>query len=212
MLRTPMLRALACMLALASCPLRPAAADTSDADSNATNQRGPFSAGLYIGELYHAVYVAIYYRPWSIDLSPSFLVAANFNYRFYKWPSLPLQFEGEFNVGRRFDGADQVDISVVPVLRWTDLPWNKHLYTNVRVGALGISYTTGISAWEIHNSDVGHGSRFLHLLVSEVTFAASETAPGEFFIGVHHRSGAYGVFEGVYGGSSYVGVGYRRFW
>jgi hypothetical protein len=82
----------------------------------------------------------------------------------------------------------------------------------VRVGALGVSYTTGISAWEIHNSDVGHGSRFLHLLVTEVTFARSRTAPGEAFIRVHHRSGIYGLYDGVYGGSSYLAVGYRHFW
>lgn len=202
---------LGCALAVTTLLLLPlgAAADTADPEES---QRGPLSIGAYAGELYHAEFIAIFYRPWSIDLSPSFLAAVNFDYRLHRWQSLPLQLEGEVNIGKRFDGADQFDFSLLPVLRWTSLPWNDRLYTNVRVGALGVSYVTGISAWELRNSDVKHGSRWQHLLVPEVTFAKSATAPGEAFIRVHHRSGIYGLFNGVYGGSSYLSVGYRRFW
>jgi hypothetical protein len=96
-----------------------------------------------------------------------------------------IQLEGEFNVAKRF-------------------------YTNVRLG-LGLSYVTGISSWELQSSDNKTGSRLLIFVVPEVTLASSEHSRGEAFIRVHHRSGAYGLVNGVYGGSNYLCVGFRIF-
>jgi hypothetical protein len=181
--------------------------DTADAPA-----RGAMSTGVYVGELYKSEFISLFYRPQAIDLTPSYLVAVNANYRLYRWSSLPLQFEGEFDVAKRFAGADQVEFDLAPFVRWTAFPWNDTLYTNFRLGGLGLSYATSISAWERQNSGNNTGSRLQHFLVPELTFSAGPQSRSEAFIRVHHRSGVFGLFHGVYGGSNYLSVGYRVFW
>jgi len=80
------------------------------------------------------------------------------------------------------------------------------------VSVMGSSYATGVSSWERQNSGNDKGSNFLQFGSLELTFAADEHSPGEFFVRVHHRSGVYGLINGVTGGSSYLSVGYRVFW
>ncbi|MGO9935087.1 MAG: hypothetical protein ACLPV8_25190 [Steroidobacteraceae bacterium] len=175
-------------------------------------ERGPFSTAIFVGELFKTGLPNFVVTPWNTDLSPSYLVAVDFDYRVYKFPTIPLQFEAEFDVGKRFRGANQWDIATAPVARWMYFPWNKWLYTNFRLGMFGFSYATGISAWEQENSGNNKGARLLQFLVGEVTFAAGENSRSEAFIGVHHRSGDYGLFDGVSGASNYLGCGFRVFW
>lgn len=189
-----------------------AAAQQSDAsDSPPTAERGPLSVGLYAGELYKSEYISILYRPKDIQLSPSYLVAANVDYLIYKSVDVPIQFEGELDVAKRFHGADEFDIVLAPFVRWTSFPWNRFLYTNVRLGALGLSYTSGVSVWERQNSGDNRGSNFLQFGAMEVSFAARENARSEIFVRVHHRSGIFTLINGVSGGSNYLACGFRVF-
>ena len=205
------LRLVLLFVAMAMSVCQPTNAQTIATDPTPDAERGPLSVGMYAGALYQGVFVSLFFRPWAIDLSPSYLVAANFDYRFYKSDSLPIQFEAEVDIAKRFNGANQFDFDLAAFVRWTSFPWNKTLYTNVRLGVLGLSYVNGISAWERRSSDNETGSRLLIFVVPEVTFASSGHSRGEAFIRVHHRSGAYGLLNGVYGGSNYLCIGYRIF-
>ena len=173
--------------------------------------RAPFSAGLYTGELYRRTYLSALYAPGAIELTSSYIVAANFNYRLYRSPDLPLQFEVEFDAARHFGDANQYEAVLAPFIRWTAFPWNRHVYTNFRVSALGLSYATGVSAWERQNSGQARGSNFLQFGAFELTFASQGRSPVEFFVRLHHRSGVYGLINGVDGGSSYLAIGVRVF-
>src|SRR5271170_7886728 len=154
----------------------------------------------------------VVYKPQDVQLASSYLVAANVDYRIHKFTDWPLQFEGEFDVAKRFDGADEFDIVLAPFVRWTSFPWNKFLYTNARVSALGLSFATGVSAWERINSGNNRGSNFQQFGAIEMTFAARENARSEVFFRVHHRSGIFGLINGVIGGSNYLACGFRIFW
>jgi hypothetical protein len=189
-----------------------AAAENDALNSTSDTERNPLSIGMYFGDLFKTGLPDLLYEPQRIKFSPSYLIALNLDYRFYRFERIPLQFEGEFDVGKRFNGANQLDIAVTPMVRWMAFPWNRLLYTNLRAGALGFSYATGISDWERQNSGDNKGSRLLQFLVVEVTFAASEHSRGEAFVRVHHRSGDYGLFDGSSGGSNYLAVGYRISW
>src|ERR1700728_1201466 len=96
-------------------------AQTASAQSVATDtpqpidERGPLSVGFYAGELYKSEYISILYRPQDIQLSPSYLVAANVDYRIYKSADIPIQFEGEFDIAKRFHGADEFDVVLAPL-------------------------------------------------------------------------------------------------
>jgi hypothetical protein len=188
-----------------------AAAQSVGTDTLPIAERSPLSVGMYAGELYKSQYISILYRPQDIQLSPSYLVAANVDYRIYESPDIPIQFEGEVDIAKRFHGADEFDVVVAPFVRWTSFPWNRFLYTNARLGALGLSYATGVSAWERQNSGNNRGSNFLQFGAMEVSFAASENARSEVFFRVHHRSGIFGLINGVNGGSNYLSCGFRVF-
>lgn len=96
------------------------------------------------------------------------------------------------------------------MMRWKAFPWNKYVYTNFRVGVFGASYATGVSSWEAVNADNGgKGSRYLNFLRYEFTFAPSADSPYEVFIGLHHRSGIYGLINHSHGGSNYWITGIR---
>jgi hypothetical protein len=176
------------------------------------SQTPPWMIGIYGGALTHEAFASIFYQPQKWSFSPSYLVESNLTYRLYKMPTLPLQFDLDMDAGKRFGQAHQWDFGIVPMARWMSFPWNKYLYTNLRIGAGGVSYVTGISQWELQNSENDKGSRFLHFLVTELTFSSGPDANWEAFIRVHHRSGIYGMINGVYGGSSYVTAGYRAHW
>jgi hypothetical protein len=206
------LRALQVAAFLAAAMVAQVAGAQNASSDPAVSERGPFSTGLFVGELFKTGLPNFVVAPWNTDFSTSYLASVSFVYRVYKFPSIPLQFEGEFDVGKRFHGANQWDFAVAPVARWMYFPWNKWVYTNFRLGMFGFSYATGISAWEQENSGNDKGSRLLQYLVGEVTFAASENSRSEAFIGVHHRSGDYGLFDGVSGASNYLGCGFRVFW
>ncbi len=198
------------LIALAALRMEPAAAQSIATDTAPVAERGPLSVGLYVGELYKSEYLWVLYRPQDLGLTPSYLVAANIDYRFYQFVHIPMQFEGEFDVAKRFHGADQFDIVLAPLVRWTSFPWNRLLYTTAAASALGLSYTTGVSAWEREHSGNEHGSNLLQFGAYEVTFAASAHARNEVFFRVHHRSGVYGLINGVSGGSSYFSFGFRH--
>ncbi|HMD74914.1 MAG TPA: hypothetical protein VKG05_13720, partial [Steroidobacteraceae bacterium] len=174
--------------------------------------RGPLSVGMYVGEQYHKWYLQILYEPENLVMASTYIAAANVNYRFYESSKLPLQFEGEFDVDKHFGEAHEYEVVLAPFVRWTSFPWNDHLYTNARVSVLGLSYVTGVSAWEKQDSGHEKGSNFLQFGSLELTFAGKKTSPGEFFVRVHHRSGMFGLINGVAGGSNYLSVGYRVFW
>jgi len=209
--RCPLLRLTAPVIALSTLFSEPAAAQSVATDSSPIEERNPLSIGLYAGELYKSEYLDVLYQPWDLRLTPSYLVALNVVYRIHRFDSLPLQLEGEFDVAKRFHGADQYDIVLTPFVRWTSFPWNRVLYTNARISALGPSYTTGVSAWEREKSGNDHGSNLLDFSALEVTFAASENARSEVFLRVHHRSGIYGLINGVRAGSNYLALGFRVF-
>lgn len=198
-------------LRFASGILITAAAQSVAGGYSTVDDRGPLSIGLYAGELYKSGYLSVLFKPEDLQFSSSYLVAANIDYRLYKFPGIPLQFEGEFDVAKRFHGADEIDIVLAPFIRWTSFPWNKFLYTNARLAALGLSYATGVSAWELQNSGNNHGSNLQQFGALEMTVAAHENSRSEVFVRLHHRSGIYGLINGVSGGSNYLSLGFRVF-
>ena len=181
------------------------------ASAQSAAERGPFSAGMYYGELYRATYLSAVYAPNAIGLDSTQILAVNLDYRLYRSSQIPLQFELELDAGRHFGEADQLEAVLAPFIRWSAFPWNRYLYTNARASALGLSYVTGVSAWERQNSGQDRGSNLLQFGALELTFARHRDAPLEVFIRLHHRSGVYGLINGVQGGSSYLAVGFRVF-
>jgi hypothetical protein len=183
----------------------------SVSQSHDSAERGPLSIGVYGGELYKATYLDILYRPQDIDLSSSYIAALNIDYRLYRWHVLPIELTAEFNFDKHFGQAHEYEAVLTPLVRWVSFPWSRYLYTTVGVAALGVSYVTGVSPWERQNSGNDRGSNLLQFGAIEVSFAARASSPTELFVRVHHRSGIWGLINGVAGGSNYLSLGFRRY-
>lgn len=110
----------------------------------------------------------------------------------------------------RFGACDLQEFNLIPMMRWKYFPWNIYVHTNIRLGLLGASSTTGVSAWEAKNArNGGKASRYLNFPRIEFDFAPSADSPYKAFIGLRHRSGIFGLINHAHGGSNYWVTGVR---
>ena len=171
---------------------------------------GPrWRVGGDVGAYAHVKLEKIIFEPWRNQLQPDYIVEADAIYTVYRFKRIPLDLEIEGGFAQRFGQDHQSEIDLIPMARWKWFPWNRFVYTNLRVGLFGASYVTGISQRELASSGNGKGSRFLNLLIPELTVSPNANSPVEIFIRVHHRSGIFGLINGDIGGSNYPAIGLR---
>jgi hypothetical protein len=92
------------------------------------------------------------------------------------------------------------------VFRWQPFPWDRYLDTSFAIGE-GLSYATDDPEIETEKHD--RTSRVLNYLMLELAVAVPQQPRWTLFGRVHHRSGVFGLFDGVTGGSNVVGAGIR---
>ena len=170
-----------------------------------------WSFGVYGGQLNNNVFARIAPAPWKArdTFEPAYLVAANGVYRAVEFPYLPIDFEIDVTAGYHFGPQEFAEFTLTPTLRWKWFPWNHYVYTTLRGSPVGLSFTTAESRLEALETVGRRTSKLLNSLVYEWTFAPSETSNWEAFYRIHHRCGAYGLFDGVVGGSNYMSLGLR---
>ena len=90
--------------------------------------------------------------------------------------------------------------------RWTNFPWQQTLNTSFAIGE-GISYTSSIPVLEKKFND--RTKRLLNYLMFEVSLAHPRYPNLQMIIRLHHRSGAFGLYNAGNTGSNNLGVGFR---
>ncbi len=168
---------------------------------------GNWAISAFGGVLTEDSFVAPFYS--APHFADSYIGGTDVTYTYFRLPTLPINLELDATAAKRFGQDNQWDFGLIPMFRWTAFPWNDFIYTNFRIGPVGVDYVTGISPWELHWAGNDHGSRFLNYLALEFDFKPSATSPIEFYVGWHHRSGMWGAWNGTYGGSTYVITGLR---
>lgn len=98
-------------------------------------------------------------------------------------------------------------------VRWLKFPWDKYIDTSFAVGE-GVSYATSVPAVErdLHGEVVGldtKTSEWLNYLMFEATFGLPSYPSWDLIFRIHHRSGVFGLYNGVDGGSNTIAVGLR---
>jgi len=142
---------------------------------------------------------------WAND----YLAGVDTTYTYYRLQTLPVDLEIDVTAAKRFGTDHQWDFGAIPMVRWKEFPWNNYIYTNFRIGLIGVDYVNGISPWELHWAGNEHGSRFLNYLCLELDFKPSAASNFEWYVGSHHRSGIFGLVDDTWGGSTYVDTGLR---
>lgn len=89
------------------------------------------------------------------------------------------------------------------------LPWRDKLPMRLRLG-IGPSFTTKVTANERRKDDDNEGSKLLNMFDPEVEVGFPGAPEWAGFVRLHHRSGIFGLINGVTGGSTYVTFGLRH--
>ncbi|MGH7313755.1 MAG: hypothetical protein ACREJV_11320 [Candidatus Rokuibacteriota bacterium] len=104
---------------------------------------------------------------------------------------------------------DHVEFAASINVRWVTFPWDADLRTSLGFGS-GLSYATEVPELEARDNPDTGSTRFLHYLMLELTFSLPSLPRWSLVGRVHHRSGAWGLFDGV-GRASNVLVGGLRY-
>ena len=138
-----------------------------------------------------------------------YLVALTASKTLWRSETLPMSVELDGMLGQQSGLASITEVGVVPVLRWSSFPWKNILQTDLRVGPIGISYTSSISPLE--RGKEGKGSQALSFLVMELAFSSPDKPSEEFFARLHHRCTIYDLLND-YGanGEDFFAIGYRH--
>lgn len=92
------------------------------------------------------------------------------------------------------------------MFRWANFPWNHYVDTSLAM-AEGVSYVSSVPYIEKRgNTNV---RRLLNYLMFEATFSAPQYPQLQFVVRIHHRSGAYGLYQADNTGSNAIGAGIR---
>ena len=150
---------------------------------------------------------------WDWQLDEHYLIATAFSRRLLSFYALDI--EPEIGIAQRFGGMHETEAWAAIYLRWTAFPWNEVLRTTVAVST-GISWVSGINSVEEKRGEVPGGSRLLHYLSPEITFAMPHNPHAELLFRFHHRSGGGDfilgdteLFKGVTGGAQFISTGLR---
>lgn len=163
--------------------------------------------GVYAGQHYDTEPAGII--KGKAGFQNQYIVAVTASRTVWRSESLPLALELDGMAGHQFGVASLQEFAVAPVLRWSGFPWSATLPTALRVGPIGVSYTTDISPLERGVND--QGSRWLNFLVIEAAFSLPQAKSPELFVRLHHRCTVYDLINN-YGanGEDFLAIGLRR--
>lgn len=120
-------------------------------------------------------------------------------------------FEWEANVVKHFGKQNDFELNFIIFSRWHITPFDNFADINIAFGD-GLSYASEIPYYE--RIRWPKRSQLLNNMSFELAFdmpveADSGVAELSAVVRLHHRSGAFGLFNGVHGASNVVAVGLR---
>jgi len=117
-----------------------------------------------------------------------------------------IDFEIEGQIAKHSGAQYHMEYNVDFVARWLSFPWDSFIDTSLAIGE-GLSFATEIP--EIEERHHNETSQLLNYLMFELTFTLPKFPKWSLISRLHHRSGVYGLFNGVYGGSNATGLGMK---
>lgn len=147
----------------------------------------------------------IQFKP--LDPLDSYLATVAYAQVLKRWDRVHL--EAEEQLVQHLGDQDHLEANALLLLRWVAFPWNDHVRTTFAIGdGLSYAFETPRLEEELH-VDEGGTSQLLNYLLLELTLAAPSWKRWSLVGRVHHRSGIFGVFDGVDGGSNVLALGLR---
>ncbi len=119
-----------------------------------------------------------------------------------------IDFELEGQIVKHFKEQQHWEFNGLGVARWLPFPWDQYLDTNFAFGA-GLSFATETPKVEEKRRGDGETQQVLAYLMLELEMALPDAENWSLVSRIHHRSGAFGLFNGVTGASNAWGVGIK---
>ena len=142
---------------------------------------------------------------FNFEFENAYLIDLGLSRRLYTFQNyFDIEIEGQ--IAKHFGDQDNWEFNLVAYFRWLLFPWDAYLDTSFAAGA-GLSYATSVPAIEAKNYE--DAARFLGALMFQFSFSLPHVPQWSLVTGIHHRSGAGGVFSGVYGASNAWVIGIR---
>lgn len=175
--------------------------------AQAESRQSDWSIGVYGGQYYDSEPAG--FVEGRANYLNQYLLALTASKTVWRSPTLPLSLELDGMLGQQWGQASLQEIAFAPVLRWSSFPWKDTLQTDLRLGPLGVSYTTEVGPLERGSN--GQGSRWLNFLMIELAFSRPQAPSEEFFVRLHHRCAVYDLVNN-YGanGEDFLTFGYRH--
>jgi hypothetical protein len=146
--------------------------------------------------------------PWNVETGDAGVTAAVLSRRFATLLGA-LDLAAEVGVDRRLGDMHATTGWLAVDFRWTRFPWNNILSTTIAFSD-GPSMASEIDREERIRSQNGRGSDLLNFASPEITFALPDHPEDELVLRYQHRSGIFGLINGVDEASSFACIGYRR--
>jgi hypothetical protein len=143
----------------------------------------------------------------SLDYMDSHLVVAAVS-RAFEFDSPSHQWELEGQVGKHFGDQTHWELNGLAIYRWQRFPWNRLVRTTVAAGE-GLSWATRVPPLEEASPTNEGAARLLNYILVEVTVAPPGDSDWSLVFRIHHRSGVFGLFEDVDGGSNIIAGGVK---
>lgn len=140
------------------------------------------------------------------DFNDAYLGAIAVSRELARWRGAAV-LEVEAQAVQHFVMQDHAELNLLLVGRWHAFPWNDVVRTSVAIGE-GVSYATEIPEIERQRSP-GKTAHVLNYLMLELEAAPPDEERWSVFTRIHHRSGVFGVYDGVSRGSNFLGAGVR---
>lgn len=117
-----------------------------------------------------------------------------------------LAWEVEGQVVKHDGKQSHWEFNPVLIARWHRFPWKKFMDTTVALGE-GLSYASRTPRVEAEDHE--RTSQLLNYLLFELTIGLPRYPRWQASGIIHHRSGVFGLFNGVRGGSNFMGGGIK---
>lgn len=160
-------------------------------------------------------FTTIITQPWRVDWVKVRFIGASYSRRigtlrdvFGSWGE-SFAIEAEAGAGLRFGSESLGEFWGAAYLRFDAFPWNDIVYTTI-AGSLGLNQLTRSSPYERRRNSGGNNSNLLHYFAPEITIADPDNKDLEAVFRLHHRSGVFGLFNGVSTGSNILTIGVRK--
>jgi hypothetical protein len=119
---------------------------------------------------------------------------------------IDLELEGQ--AVKHFGDQDHWEFNGLGAIRWLPFIWDNYVDTSFASGA-GLSYATEIPKVEERRRGDDQVAKLLTYLMFELSFSLPQTPNWSLVTRIHHRSGAFGLFNGVTGASNAWGFGIK---